>query len=193
MTAHWMQQMGWEVAVLTLDMRVAGTATGAYAPRVLGLDDVPVPSIDVAALHAGLQAGTAVVVDLDWSRGYVAGHIPGAWYAIRARLAEAFVALPAVGTIIFTLSDGELARLAAAEWDGRAPARVLALSGGTDAWIAAGHALERGATHMACAPDDMRLRARDQAGASKMRCGRIWNGRSIWCTRWKRMMTSGSR
>jgi rhodanese-related sulfurtransferase len=165
MTAHWMQQMGWDVAVLTLDMRAAGTATGAYVSRVLGLDDVLVPSIDVAALRDRLQAGTAVVVDLDWSRGFVAGHIPGAWYAIRARLAEAFGALPAAETIVFTSSDGTLARLAAVEWNGRAPCAVVALSGGTAAWVAAGFGLERGATHMASTPDDMRLRAREQAGS----------------------------
>jgi len=165
MTAHWMQQMGWDVAVLTLDMRVAGTATGTYVPRVLGLDDVPVPSIEVAALQARLQAGTAVVVDLDWSRGFIAGHIPGAWYAIRARLAEAFVALPAAEAIVFTSSDGVLARLGAVEWNSRAPAPVLALSGGTAAWVGAGFGLERGATRMASAPDDMRLRAREQAGS----------------------------
>jgi rhodanese-related sulfurtransferase len=163
MTAHWMQQMGWDVAVLTLEMHAVGTATGAHVPVVLGLDGVTVPSIDVAALQARLQAGTAVVIDLDWSRGFVAGHIPGAWYAIRSRLTDAFVALPTTETIVFTSSDGELARLAAAEWNGRGPAPVLALSGGTAAWVAAGHTLERGATRMASAPDDMRLRAREQS------------------------------
>src|ERR1700722_17567685 len=142
MTAHWMRQMGWDVAVLRVDMSVAGTATGACVPRVLGLDDVAVPSIDVAALHDRLQAGTAIVVDLDWSRGYVAGHIPGAWYAIRARLAEAFVALPTAATIVLTSSDGMLARLAAAEWNGCAPMPVVALSGGTRAWVAARFPLE---------------------------------------------------
>jgi rhodanese-related sulfurtransferase len=84
MTAHWMQQMGWEVAVMTLDALGAARATGAHAPRVLGLDGASVTSIDAAALHARLQAGGAVVVDVDWSRGFIAGHIPGAWYAIRA-------------------------------------------------------------------------------------------------------------
>ena len=165
MTAHWMQQMGWDVAVMTLDMFGAGRATGAYAPRVLGLDGVSVPAIDAAALHARLQAGSAVVVDLDWSRGFIAGHIPGAWYAIRARLAEAFAALPATEAIVFTSSDGVLARLAAAEWHGRAPAPVLALSGGTAAWVAAGYGLERGAERMASAREDERLRAREQAGS----------------------------
>ena len=160
MTAHWMQQMGWDVAVMTLDGFGAARETGAYAPRVLGLDGVSVPSIDAAAL----QAARAVVVDLDWSRGYIAGHIPGAWYAIRARLAEAFAALPSAEAIVFTSSDGVLARLAAAEWDGRAPAPVLALSGGTAAWVAAGYGLEGGATHMASAREDERLRAREQEG-----------------------------
>ncbi len=165
MTAHWMRQMGWDTSVLALDMGVAGSATGAYGPQVLGLDDAPVPAMDVTALHARLQAGTAVVVDLDWSGGYVAGHIPGAWYAIRARLAEAFVALPAAETIVFTSADGVLASLAAAEWHGRAQATVFALSGGTAAWVAAGFAQERGATRMASAADDMRLRAREQSGS----------------------------
>jgi rhodanese-related sulfurtransferase len=165
MTAHWMQQMGWDVAVLTVDMNAVGTATGRYVPHLVGLDEGSHPSIDVAALQARLQAGTTVVVDLDWSRGFIAGHIPGAWYAIRARLAEAFIALPAAETIVFTSSDGMLARLAAAEWNGRAPTQVLALSGGTAAWIAAGLGLERGATRMASTPDDTRLRAREQSGS----------------------------
>jgi hypothetical protein len=93
------------------------------------------------------------------------GHIPGAWYAIRARLAEAFAALPATEAIVFTSADGVLARLAATDWNGRAPGPVLALSGGTAAWIAAGYRLERGATRMASAREDERLRAREQAGS----------------------------
>ena len=162
MTAHWMKQMGWDVAVMTLDMRIAAAAQGRYVPRTLGLDGVAVPTIDAAALHARLQAGTAIVVDLDWSRDYVAGHIPGAWYAIRARLDEAFVALPACDAVVFTSRDGTLARLAAADWHRTRP--VLALAGGTAAWVAAGYALESGVGRMATQPDDMRLRAREMPG-----------------------------
>jgi hypothetical protein len=42
---------------------------------------------------------------------------------------------------------------------------VFALDGGTAAWRKAGFALEQGATRMATAPDDVRLRAREQAGS----------------------------
>jgi rhodanese-related sulfurtransferase len=155
MTAHWMKQMGWDCVAMTLD-RLSGEA-GPYVHPALGL--VEAPSIDVAGLAARIDA---VVVDLDWSRPYSDGHIPGAWYAIRSRLAEDFSKIPAAGAIVFTSGDGILARLAAAEWAGRAP--VFALEGGTRAWVESGRSLETGAGRMASAAEDMRLRARDVPG-----------------------------
>ena len=155
MTAHWMKQMGWNAVALTVDC-LSGE-TGPYVPPALGM--TAAPTIDVAGLAARTDA---TVVDLDWSRSYFDGHIPGAWYAIRSRLAEDFAKLPTSDAIVFTSADGVLARLAAAEWAGRAP--VFALAGGTQAWVASGRALETGATRMASAPDDMRLRAREMPG-----------------------------
>ena len=157
MTAHWMIQMGWDAVALTLD-RLSGE-NGVYNPPALGLTDAP------AIVVAELAARSAVVVDLDWSRSYYDGHIPGAWYAIRSRLAEDFSKLPPAETIVFTSGDGILARLAAAEWNGKAPAPVFALTGGTQAWAASGRAMETGATHMASAAEDTRLRARDRPGS----------------------------
>jgi rhodanese-related sulfurtransferase len=156
MTAHWMIQMGWEAVALTLD-RLNGE-TGPYVPPAFGLTDAPAISV------SDLAGRSAVVVDLDWSRIYYDGHIPGAWYAIRARLAEDFSKLPRAEAIVFTSGDGILARLAAAEWNGKAPAPVFALTGGTQAWAAAGHKLETGASQMASAAADMRLRAREMPG-----------------------------
>ncbi len=155
MTAHWMKQMGWNAAALTLD-RLSGE-TGPYVPPVLGLGEAP--SIDAAGLAARTDA---VVVDLDWSRSYYDGHIPGAWYGIRSRLAEDLSKLPSAAAIVFTSGDGVLARLAASEWAGRAP--VLALAGGTRAWAESGRSLETGAARMASAAEDMRLRAREMPG-----------------------------
>ena len=153
MTAHWMIQMGWEAVALTLD-RLNGE-TGPYVSPALGLTDAPAISV------SDLAGRSAVVVDLDWSRAYYDGHIPGAWYAIRSRLAEDFSKLPHAETIVFTSGDGVLARLAAAEWNRKAPAPVFALTGGTKAWTGA---LETGPTHMASAAEDMRLRAREMPG-----------------------------
>jgi rhodanese-related sulfurtransferase len=165
MTAHWMKQMGWDVATMTLDMHSGLLATGPYTPHVLGLEGVSVPMVEAAALHARLQAGGTVVVDLDWSRDYVAGHIPGAFYAIRSRLVNALTTLPTAAVNVFTSADGTLAKLAAVERNGVGSPPMLALSGGTAAWHRAGYPLEKGATRMACPPDDMRLRAREQAGS----------------------------
>ena len=53
-----------------------------------GLDGVAIPGITAALLRERMQAGGVSVVDVDSSRDYRAGHIPGAWYGIRARLAE---------------------------------------------------------------------------------------------------------
>ena len=163
MTAHWMQQMGWDAAAMTVDMRVQGTATGPWQPTVLGLDPT-VPAIDAASLHARMQAGAVSVVDVDWSRDYREGHVPGAWYGIRARLASVLPQLPGTGAVVFTSSDGVLAKLAAADARQMHAVDAMALAGGTGAWRAAGYALESGATRMATAPDDIRLRARDQEG-----------------------------
>jgi rhodanese-related sulfurtransferase len=102
------------------------------------------------------------VVDVDWSRDYRAGHIPGAWYGIRARLDEVRRKLPPSDAVTFTSADGVLARLAAADWAGVSSIPAFALDGGTAAWRAEGFPLEQGATGMACEPDDIRLRAREQ-------------------------------
>jgi rhodanese-related sulfurtransferase len=167
MTAHWMKQMGWDVAALTLDMRTAGTQSGAWMPRVPGLDGASVATISAAALQQRMRAGGVSIIDVDWSRDYIAGHIPGAWYGIRSRLATVLPQLPAADAVVFTSGDGVLAKLAASDARQLTSSEVLALEGGTAAWRAAGLALEQGATRMAVPPDDLRLRAREQSGNVK--------------------------
>jgi rhodanese-related sulfurtransferase len=163
MTASWLKQMGWqEVAVLALGPADGERVTGPHRPRVLGLDGVSVPGIDPAGLRERLAAGTALVVDLDTSRNYARGHIPGAWFAIRSQLAAAQGRLPKAETIVLTSPDGSLARLAAAEMTGTAGAAVMVLAGGTRAWKEAGFPLETGASHMASEPDDVALSARER-------------------------------
>ncbi len=162
MTAHWMKQMGWDAVAMTVDMRVEGRQTGPWEPQVLGLDGVKIPSIDAVSLRQRMQAGGVTVIDLDWSRDYVAGHIPGAWYGIRARLDQILPQLPSSDTVIFTSSDSVLAKLATADLMRTSSVSVLALDGGTAAWCKAGFLMEQGPTCMATPPDDIRLRAREQ-------------------------------
>jgi rhodanese-related sulfurtransferase len=163
MTASWLKQMGWaDVAVLIVSHAEGDWVSGRHVPRVLGLDGAAPAAIEASELRRALASGSAVVVDLDFSRRYGQGHIPGAWFATRARLPDALAKLPAAGTIVLTSPDGRLAQLAAAELAGIATVPVMVLAGGTEAWVAAGLPLEQGATHLADAADDVVLSARER-------------------------------
>src|SRR4029077_14395526 len=101
MTASWLKQMGWsEIAVLAAGPGDADWVSGPYVPRVLGLEGGAVSGIGASELRRLLASGSAVVVDLALSRRYGEGHIPGAWFAIRARLPGALAKLPAAETIV---------------------------------------------------------------------------------------------
>jgi rhodanese-related sulfurtransferase len=164
MTASWLKQMGWpDVAVLAAGAADGDWETGPYVPRVPGLEAVPAPpQIDAMDLRDRLTAGKATVVDLNLSTRYAQGHIPGAWFAIRSRLGVALAGLPAHQPIVLTSPDGALAVLAAPELQAVVPVPVMALVGGTQAWIAAGLPLEKGATRMADKPDDVFLSPRER-------------------------------
>jgi rhodanese-related sulfurtransferase len=164
MTAHWLQQMGWEAGAMTIDMQAQGKERGEWRPHVLGLNEAGVQTINARELHSRMQAGGISILDVDWSRDYRDGHIPGAWYGIRARLDAIVPQLPPSDTFVLTSSDGLLAKFAAADATAIAGKPALALEGGTQAWRQAGLPLEQGATRMATQPDDVRLRAREQSG-----------------------------
>jgi rhodanese-related sulfurtransferase len=163
MTASWLKQMGWnDVSVLVADASAGDWEIGPRVPRVLGLAGAAVRSIEPAALQARLAAGDAAVVDLETSRRYAQGHIPGAWFALRSRLAEDLGKLPQPRTFVLTSPDGALARLAAAQLASSANTEFMVLAGGTEAWTAAGLPLETGAAHMASPPEDVVLSARER-------------------------------
>jgi rhodanese-related sulfurtransferase len=154
MTASWLRQMGWdEVFVLV----ASGSEKGFPDNPVLG--EAPRDAVvDAVALNDLLKRGDATVIDLSLSRDYASAHIPGAWFAIRARLGAALEKIRPRGTVIFTSEDGVLAGLAAA--DARAltslPARYL--DGGNAAWCAAGFTLTKDDPRMADDPVDAWLK-----------------------------------
>ena len=165
MTASWLKRMGWDAAVL--EGGLDGVELERGMPAVLG-DIFPLAGPEPATIQpSDLQANPAVVVDLALSRRHRQGHIPGAWFAIRARLAEALDKLPAQGELVLTSEDGTIARFAAAEIRTRRPVKVLA--GGTAAWEAAGLPLETGMGPLASEPDDVSVSARDRPPAERER------------------------
>jgi rhodanese-related sulfurtransferase len=110
-----------------------------------------------------LAAGEVAVIDLELSKRYALGHIPGARFAIRARLAGSLSKLPASQPIVLTSADGALAALAAAELQAIAGSRpVMVLAGGTQAWAQAGLPLETGTTGMLDPAEDVFLMPRER-------------------------------
>ena len=162
-TASWLKQMGWlDIAVLAASPADSDWETGPREPRVLGLEAASTPYIDAENLHDRLAADNVTVIDLDLSKRYVQGHIPGAWFAIRSRFSAARTKFTSHQTIVLTSPDGMLASLAAAELQAVASVPVMTLVGGTQAWVRAGLPLETGATRMADQADDVFLSPRER-------------------------------
>jgi rhodanese-related sulfurtransferase len=165
MTASWLLQMGWpEVHVLEAAPPGAPLVTGAEARRVLGLDGAKLDEVSASELQRLLDAGAATVVDFASSLAYRDDHIPGARFAVRARLRDAFERIGPAKRFVFTSPDGVLARLAALDAVALTEVRVQVLAGGSAAWKAAGLPLERGSTRLAAATDDVYYRPYDRQG-----------------------------
>lgn len=141
MTGGWLRQLGqWEVFVLT-DGLTGPLETGVPAPALPEAAAVVVETIEPPALAALLAAGGARVVQLSRSLEFRAGHIPGALWGLRTRLAALRPRLAGgAGPVVLAAPEEALARLAVEELRGlvAAPVLVLVLAGGLAAWVAAG-------------------------------------------------------
>ncbi|HEY8288425.1 MAG TPA: rhodanese-like domain-containing protein [Acetobacteraceae bacterium] len=146
MAAAWLRQMGHrDVFVVEggLDaVRAAGVAPQPV-PELTGV----VPTIDVTSLLHLLDSGEGtVVIDLARSIDYREGHIPGAVWGVRTRLASLRPQIAAARHVVLTSPDGMLARLAVPEVKGLTAGEVRVLDGGTDAWHAFGRPLVKDRT-----------------------------------------------
>jgi rhodanese-related sulfurtransferase len=163
MTASWLRQMGWrEVFVLV----AAGEEKGFPPAEVLGEAPRDAP-IDAAALSDLLARNEVTVIDLSLSRDYLAAHIPGAWFAIRARLAQFIQREPLRRNVVLTSEDGILAGLAVEEARACTPLPVRYLAGGNAAWRAAGFPLTANDPRMADEPIDAWLKPYERADGVK--------------------------
>jgi rhodanese-related sulfurtransferase len=153
MTASWLNQMGWDdVHVLEPEGDFGfGEITLARGPRA---PRMPAPPEWPASGAAELASAT--IIDLASSLRYRRKHIPGAWWAVRARLAEAREKIGAAKEIVLASDDGLVARFAAPEAQALWPeAQVKVLAGGNAAWFAAGLAEEKGMTRPTTSLDDV--------------------------------------
>ncbi|WP_261554669.1 rhodanese-like domain-containing protein [Frankia tisae] len=143
-TASWLRQLGLdEVSVYAgAPDELTETGTGPVADPVAGL---AAATISVDDLAADLATGKEVtVIDLQPAPAYfeTPHYLPGSVAARRSTLLRDPTLLANAqrrGAVVLTSSDGRLARLAAAELTDVTGSPVLALAGGIDAWVAAGH------------------------------------------------------
>jgi 3-mercaptopyruvate sulfurtransferase SseA len=146
--------MGWpEVLVLV----ASGNETSAPETPILGTPDKSA-TIGAAALSDLMKRHEATVVDLSFSRDYLAAHIPGAWFVIRSRLEQFIQREPLLRNVVLTSEDGVLASLAARETRAWTPLAVHYLEGGNAAWRAAGLPFTADDPRMADQPIDAWLK-----------------------------------
>ena len=170
MTGSWLAQMGWpEIYVLQGGLAGRGLVRGIAAPVIPELERATVAVVSPAELKALIDRGEATVVDLAPSIAYEAGHIPGAWFAVRARLPDSLEKVPKRPVLVLTSPDSALARLAATELGDCGFTSLRVLDGGTPAWRAAGLPLATGREAMADTPNDCWRRPYDPYAAPDAR------------------------
>jgi rhodanese-related sulfurtransferase len=156
MTASWLVQAGWPNAVV-LDDPFAGVKleTGDRRVVVRGLNDIKLPRIEPARLNELIQAKKATVIDFADSISYKNGHIPGAWFAIRSRLAESIKKLPDSSNFVVTGDNPALVALAANDLAEFSAKPVSILAGGNAAWRKANFPLSKGFENLSTKTDDV--------------------------------------
>lgn len=153
LAASWLGQMGWR-DVYVLDGAIEGELEiGPRPPQRPPTPASAASSITVHELASDPSAWT--IVDLAPSPRHAAGHIPDAWFAVRARLREALPRLPSDRPLLLTSWDGALAGYASADLAGSVDRRVAVLAGGTEAWEAAGQPLRQGIERTVHEVDDV--------------------------------------
>ncbi|MDE2563639.1 MAG: hypothetical protein KGL48_15455 [Sphingomonadales bacterium] len=159
MTASWLNQMGVDhVHVLLPEGQdgFSGWTVEAGSTTPNGVTAPQCDTIDAAELAGMIGKPGLAVIDLATSLAYARRHIPGAFWAVRARLDEARSAIGRADHLVFTADDPRLAELAAIDasglWQG---ASISVLTGGNQAWFDTDLPIEAGRQHLTTARDDV--------------------------------------
>jgi len=153
MTASWLAQMGWQVAVIkdisSQDLQSKTAASEDELPLTLS----PLTVVDPPTLKTWLanRSNLSMVIDVGDSATYVKRHIPGAWWLLRSQLAQDFTRVHKANRYVLTCGDGRVSRYAVAELQPllRPGVEVLWLPGGNAAWQAAGFSTQQGESYLA--------------------------------------------
>ncbi len=153
MTASWLAQMGWQVAVMkdvtSQDLSSQIVASEDDLPLTLA----PVAVVDPPTLKTWLanRSNLSMVIDVGDSATYVKRHIPGAWWLLRSQLAQDFTRVHKANRYVLTCGDGRVSRYAVAELQPllRPGVEVFWLPGGNAAWQAAGFSTQQGESYVA--------------------------------------------
>ena len=156
MTASWLVQADWpETYVLADPFRGVELTTGDSKPAILGLNKQTPTAVDAAKLNELLKMNSATVVDVADSSSYVKGHIPGAWFVIRARLGESIKSMPPSEGFVVTGNEPSMAALAAQDLAKLTGKSVSVLAGGNVAWRKAGLPMKSGMERPGTKVDDI--------------------------------------
>ena len=129
--AHWLRQMGHDASVLEGGLASGLSLAPPAAPAAPAL-----ATIDAQALSARLAQGDVALVDLRPSMQFRAGHVPGARWSIRPRLAQDVK--NETRQLVLVADDAALAAWAAASELAGLSTKPLQLEGGMAAWRGAG-------------------------------------------------------
>lgn len=153
-TAAWLRQMGWQTYVLAGGIDAGPRSAGAYVADVPEAEGPAADTLSPRMVAVANTRAKALILDLSPSPIYAEGHIPGARFAIRARLGQTLPTLDQREIVVLTSEDGRLARLAVAETQAVAKVPVKVLAGGNAAWRREGLPLDKGVADAADPVED---------------------------------------
>jgi len=141
LTASWLAQMNWDVAVLDAPL-AAFTEQGNWQAKTASAPAVE--EVQPVQLREWLAEGNTGVIDLTTSANFRSRRIPGALWTTRANIAQAVRQHPAVTRWVVTCTSGLLARYAVTEVAALTGVPAYLLQRGTVGWIDASLPLEHG-------------------------------------------------
>ncbi|GJG96850.1 rhodanese-like domain-containing protein [Cupriavidus pauculus] len=152
-TAAWLAQLGGHEVFVYAPSADAAFVTGPEPVRVLASRPAAA-SVSTQQAVQRLTSGTARVFDVERRSAFEKRHAAGAYFAVPDRLEALTADVPAEHAILITSSDGVLARVVAAELAARTGRDVRYVTGGTQAWAAAGLPVDTGGERVLTGDDD---------------------------------------